>query len=91
MHEEALFRDLRRELLRVLRPEGGRPVLRVRIWVGALTHVTESRLAEAWPRIVEGTPASGARLEVLTSEDPRDPLAGSVVLRSFTVEEGANP
>jgi hydrogenase nickel incorporation protein HypA/HybF len=91
MHEEALFRDLRRELVQALLREGGGRVVEVRVWVGALSHVGSDRLTDSWPRIVEGTPAEGSRLVVVPSEDVRNPLAGSVVLSSFTVDDEGAP
>lgn len=82
MHEEALFRDLRRELDALVRREDADRLARVRIWLGALSHVTEARLRSAWPALVAGGPAEGAALEVEVSADPTDRHAGHVVIRS---------
>jgi hydrogenase nickel incorporation protein HypA/HybF len=87
MHEEALLADLRRKLIEVTRREGGSPVRRVRLAVGALCHVTPDALRRRWPEVVDGTPAQGATLEVTVSEDPADPGAQSVRLVDLTVEE----
>lgn len=86
MHESALLRDLRRQ---VLATADGRPVTRVRLWVGALSHVTEPMLQEHWAELVDGTPASGATLDVEVSADLDDPRAQGVVLRSLDVAEGS--
>ncbi len=41
MHEESVLADLVRKVDTVARESGGRPVLRARIWIGALSHLTE--------------------------------------------------
>jgi hydrogenase nickel incorporation protein HypA/HybF len=85
MHEEALFRDLRRKVAEVSEGEQARRVVRVKVWVGALSHVTESRLRASWPSIVQGTPAEASQLEVDLSQDPLDPRAQFVILASLDV------
>ena len=85
MHEEALIRDLRAKIVEVARANGADRVSRVALWVGALSHLDEAHLREDWPRIVQGTPAEGAVLEVQSSSDPQDPRAQAVVLASLTV------
>lgn len=80
MHEEALLRDLRQKLEEIGRDERPAHIYRVRVWIGALSHLTESTLRTRWPEVVEGTSAAAARLEVRSSEDPNDPRARAVVL-----------
>ena len=87
MHEEALLKDLRRKLLEVTAREGTPRVARVRLWLGALSHVSESQLRDEWPRVVEGTPAQSAALDVTMSHDLEDPRAQGLVLVSLDVEE----
>lgn len=87
MHEEALLKDLRRKLLEVTDREGAPRVARVRLWLGALSHVSERQLRDEWPRVVEGTPAQSAALDVTTSHDLEDPRAQGLVLVSLDVEE----
>jgi hydrogenase nickel incorporation protein HypA/HybF len=87
MHEEALLRDLRRKLIEVTQGANGAPVRFVRVWVGALSHVSAESLQGRWPEVVAGTPAQGARLEVDVSSDPEDPAAQGVRLVELTVEE----
>jgi len=90
MHEEALLRDLRRKLLDVARAEGNAPVRRVRVWVGALAHVTPDVLRHRWSEVVSGTPAGAAELTVDVSTDPDDPAAMGVRLVEVTVDEGGS-
>lgn len=87
MHEAALFRELREKLQEVTRAQGAARICRVRIWVGALSHVGEPELKRGWADIVRGTPAEGATLLVERSNDLKDPRADRVVLRSVDVED----
>ena len=91
MHEETLLRDLRRKVQEVARREGQVPIRRVRVWIGALSHVRASTLEERWPEVVAGTPAQGSRLEVEVSDDPTDPVAQGIRLVELTVDDGAPP
>jgi Zn finger protein HypA/HybF involved in hydrogenase expression len=86
MHEEALLRDLRRKLVEIGAAEPGTRITRVRVWVGALSHVHADQLRARWPETVDGTPADGSRLEVDGSNDATDPRASEVVLAEVGVE-----
>ena len=86
MHEEALAADLRRKLEELGRSDPSRRIVAVRLWVGALSHLTEPALRVLWPRITGGTCAEAARLDVEVSDDPADPRAQGVVLVSIDVE-----
>ena len=86
MHEEALLTDLRRKIEELARAQGAHRIVRVHLWVGALSHITERHLHEEWPRVVRGTAAETAELEVETSADPHDPRAQDVVLASLSLE-----
>lgn len=90
MHEEAMLQDLRRKLLEVATREGVTRVARVHLWVGALSHLSEPALRREWPRIVDGTVAQSAGLEVTSSTDTLDPRAQGVVLMSIDVEENGS-
>jgi hydrogenase nickel incorporation protein HypA/HybF len=90
MHEEAMLQDLRRKLVEVVGEEGGPRVVRVHLWVGALSHVSEEQLRRQWPRMAEGTGAQSAALEVTTSSDLNDPRAQGLVLLSLDVEESGS-
>ncbi len=87
MHEEALLRDLRRALGELAVGERPARIVRARVWLGALSHVSESRLRDAWEGLVRGGPADGCAVEVETSSDPADPLASAVVLRAVDLED----
>lgn len=87
MHEEALLRDLLRKVEEVARANGSGHVGRVRIWVGALAHLSEDQARGRWSLLTRGTVAEGSRLDVEVSSDLSDPRAAAVVLRSFDAEE----
>ncbi len=97
MHEEALFRDLRRKIEEIAREEHVVEISRVALWVGALSHVSEDALRSRWPTTVEGTAARSARLDVQISTDVDDPRAGGIVLTHVDVVDlaegisGGNP
>jgi hydrogenase nickel incorporation protein HypA/HybF len=91
MHEEAMLQDLRRKIVEITDREGGLRVARIHLWVGALSHVSEEQLRRQWARVVEGTSAETAALDLTTSPDMQDPRAQGLVLLSLAVEEGGRP
>ena len=91
MHEQAMFRDLLRKVAEVSSAEGVGRITRIRLWVGALSHLTEHQLREQWPYATRGTVAEGAVLEVEVSADPGDPRAQGVVLQSIDAEPKGGP
>lgn len=88
MHEEAMLRDVVRKAEEVARTEGPARVTRVRLWVGARSHLGGPELKERWADAVRGTALSGAEVEVETSTDHRDANAERVILRSLDVDSG---
>ena len=88
MHEEAMLRDVIRKAENVARREGGQRVTRVRLWVGARSHLGGPELTARWAHAVAGTPLSGAEVEIELSRDSSDPNAENVMLRSLDVESG---
>jgi hydrogenase nickel incorporation protein HypA/HybF len=91
MHEERLLKDLRRKIQEVAHAEGDAPIRRVRLWVGALAHVTPETLRRRWPEVVADTPAEDGRLEIDVSDDPTDPAAQGIRLVELTVDEDPAP
>lgn len=88
MHEEAMLKDVVRKAEEVSRAEGAARVTRVRIWVGARSHLGGPELEDRWANAVRGTSLAGSRVEVELSEDGNDPNAQRVVLRSLDVDSG---
>ena len=88
MHEEAILNDLVRKVEEIARANGSPRVGRVRVWVGALAHLSEDQAQYRWATLTQGTAAEGSRLEIELSSVLADPQATGVVLRSLDAEEG---
>ena len=89
MHEEGMLKDLVRKAEEVARRERAERVTRVRLWVGALSHLGGPELKDRWAHAVEGTVLAGARVEIETDPDPHHPNAENVILKSIDVDSGA--
>jgi hydrogenase nickel incorporation protein HypA/HybF len=86
MHEQALMRDLMQKITAEARAEGGSRVTRIRVRLGALSHLTEEHFREHFEDASRGTVAEGAAVEAELGIDPTDPHAQDVVLESIEVE-----
>jgi hydrogenase nickel incorporation protein HypA/HybF len=86
MHEEAMLKDVIRKAEEVARREGATRVTRVRLWVGARSHLAGPELKDRWAHAVTGTALSGAEVVIETSDDRGDPNAETVMLRSLDVD-----
>jgi hydrogenase nickel incorporation protein HypA/HybF len=91
MHESAVLNDLLKKVDEVARVHELSRVTRIRLWVGALSHFSESSLREHWNDAVPGTVAEGARLELEVSDDRTDPRAQGVVLVSLDGDPSEKP
>ena len=92
MHEEAMVRELVRKVGEVAQAEGAPRVTRVRLWVGALSHLTEGGLRNRWPAATQRTVAEGSQLELTVSTDVSDPRSTEVVLESVDLSStGGSP
>ncbi len=85
MHEFSLMADLMRKIEQVAVDNNAERVTRVRVWLGALSHITPEHFREHFEDGTRGTVAEGAKLEVETSDDEADPEAQQIVLRSLDV------
>jgi hydrogenase nickel incorporation protein HypA/HybF len=88
MHEESMLKDVVRKAEEVARREGAARVTRVRLWVGARSHLGGPELRARWAHAVTGTSLSEAHVEIETSSDRTDPNAENVILRSVDVDSG---
>lgn len=82
MHETGLIRDLVRRLEAAARDAGADKVVAATVWLGALSQMSPDHFREHFETDVRGTLAEGATLTLEVSNDPDDPHAQSVVLRS---------
>ncbi|WP_018863238.1 MULTISPECIES: hydrogenase maturation nickel metallochaperone HypA [unclassified Thioalkalivibrio] len=85
MHEFSLMADLMRKIEQVAADNNAERVTRVRVWLGALSHITPEHFREHFEDGTRGTLAEGAELEVETSDDETHPEAQQILLRSLDV------
>jgi hydrogenase nickel incorporation protein HypA/HybF len=87
MHEEAVLQDLVAKVDEIARGLPGGRVRRVRLWIGALSHVPGGQLKARWAQAAAGTAGEFAEVEVVESPDPEDARAQQVVLVSVDVAD----
>ena len=86
MHEASLMRSLMRKIESLAATEGGHRVTTVRVWLGALSHMSAAHFQEHFDQASKATVAEGALLEIEESADIDDPNAQGLLLRSIEVE-----
>jgi hydrogenase nickel incorporation protein HypA/HybF len=89
MHEQALMRDLIRQVVGVADSEGAAAVTRVSVRLGALSHFTPEHFEQHFRDSARGTIADGAVVDAILETSTTDPNAQDVVLESVEVEEQA--
>lgn len=87
MHEARLVRDLVSRIGQVADEEHSESIDRVRVEIGALSHVTPESFQGQFELISHGTPAEHAALDITRSADQNAPDARDVRLVSVTVHE----
>jgi hydrogenase nickel incorporation protein HypA/HybF len=86
VHEQALMRDLMEKIATEASAEGAARVTRVRVRLGALSHLTEDHFREHFEDASRGTVAEGAAVEAELRTDPTEPHAQGMVLESIEIE-----
>jgi hydrogenase nickel incorporation protein HypA/HybF len=86
VHETALMDALMRRVREVAAAESAKRVVGVSVWLGALSHFSRTHFAEHFEEAARGTPAEGARLEIVLSEDLSHPDAQHIRLEGVEVE-----
>lgn len=86
MHEASLMADLMRRIDEIVEAEGARKVIRVSVWLGALSHLSAAHFAEHFALAASGTAAEGARLDISVSDDFGHADAERVLLRDLEIE-----
>ena len=81
-----MLRDVVRKAEEVARAAGPGRVTRVRLWVGARSHLGGKELEARWAHAVDGTVLAGAPVEVELSHEESHPHAETIVLRSVDFE-----
>ena len=86
MHETSLVRDIVHRIEDLSRSTGS-PVVRARIWLGALSHLSAAHFREHFAAEARGTLAAGTQLDIEVSDDAHDPHAQQVRLNSVDLAE----
>jgi hydrogenase nickel incorporation protein HypA/HybF len=86
MHEASLMKNLMRRLDEIASAEKAKRITGVSVWLGALSHMSAAHFAEHFEESSVGTIAEGAKLDVTVSDDPKDPNAQEILVRSVTVD-----
>ncbi|HZS88074.1 MAG TPA: hydrogenase maturation nickel metallochaperone HypA [Chloroflexota bacterium] len=88
MHEATLVRGLTRTIDALAREHQARRVVRVKVSLGALSHLSPEHFREHFTLAAIGTLAESAHLDIETASDVDDPHAQDIVLRGIDVEVG---
>jgi hydrogenase nickel incorporation protein HypA/HybF len=86
MHEHALMKGLMRQVKDVAAAENARKVVKISVWLGALSHMSPEHFGHHFEEAAAGSLAEGAELECVASDDIHDPRAMDVVLQAIEVE-----
>ncbi len=86
MHETGLVRDLIRRIDQAAAANGAARVSGVRVWLGALSHLSAAHFREHFEIESRGSVAEGARLMITESADLTDPDAQHLRLETLDLE-----
>ena len=86
MHEASLMTGLIGRIREIAAAEQATRVVAIKVWCGALSHMSRAHFAEHFARAAAGTLAESAALDVTVSDDLTDPRAQDIVLESVDVE-----
>jgi hydrogenase nickel incorporation protein HypA/HybF len=87
MHETAAVRDVVHRIDDLARATGARRITRVKLWLGALSHLSANHFRAHYEIEARGTLAAEAILEIEVSSDADDPRAQQVWLESLEFDE----
>lgn len=86
MHELSLLSDLMRKITSVAQEQQAEKVVRIKVKLGALCHLSPAHFCEHFAHAACGTVAEGAELEIETLTDETDRNAQEIVLESVEIE-----
>lgn len=86
MHEFSLMNKLFNKILAIAGEQNAKKVTKVKVKLGALSHMSPSHFKEHFDIAAKGTIAENALLEAEESQDLSDPDAQAVILKSIDVE-----
>ncbi|MCI0446035.1 hydrogenase maturation nickel metallochaperone HypA [bacterium] len=86
MHELSLIADLMRKVLSIAHEQNALKVTRVKVQLGALSHISSSHFREHFANASKTTIAEMAELDIEILTDMDSPDAQSISLKSIDVE-----
>lgn len=78
--------DLMRKITALADAENATRVTGVRVWLGALSHLSADHFREHFAEASRNTSVEGAELDIAESADINDPNAQEIILLSIEVE-----
>lgn len=87
MHEFSLINDLMRKIETIAKEQNASKITAVRVWLGALSHISADHFREHFVDAAKGTVAADARLDIEVSTDETDVRAQDILLQSVEVED----
>lgn len=87
MHEFSLINDLMRKIAALAAEQQAKRVVRVKVKLGALCHISADHFREHFVEAAEGTVAEHAKLEIEFNPDENHPNAQDILLDSVEVED----
>ena len=89
MHETVLVRDIVRRIGDLVHATNAHRVTGVKVWLGALSHLSAEHFREHFAIEARDKPAATAVLDIEISEDPNDPYAQHARLVSVDLENNS--
>ena len=86
MHEASMMRGLMRKIEQVAAEQQAARVTSVDVWLGALSHMSDSHFREHFVQASANGIAQGATISTELSDDITHPNAEDVLLRGVEVE-----
>lgn len=86
MHEMSLFKDLMEKIEAVSQENGGKKIVKIRVLLGALSHLSKDHFRHHFDTFVKGTAAEGSQVDIALDKDKNAPHAQGVVLESVELE-----
>jgi hydrogenase nickel incorporation protein HypA/HybF len=86
MHEWSLLSALIHKIESITYEQQARKVVRVKVLLGALSHISPKHFREHFVLASYGTVAEGARLDIEVQADTSDPHAQEILLDSLEIE-----
>ncbi|MEK6636254.1 MAG: hydrogenase maturation nickel metallochaperone HypA [Planctomycetota bacterium] len=85
MHESPLVSALISKILAVATEQHASKIISLTVKIGALSHISPTRLREHFIHAAHGTIAEEAQLNIEALTDTTDPLAQEVLLESIDI------